>query len=123
MTYPDGDSFEERFTFEIAGRKLSGTASMRGYGYRRTIVDGTIDGNRLSFRTTGKVRVSFFTVRDVTCVYRGTLERNAIRCRRGRRNRRQPSLYGRRISAEQAKRIATGAHATNAKRNEHQQPV
>jgi hypothetical protein len=79
VTYPDGDSFEERFTFEIAGRKLSGTASMRGYGYRRTIVDGAIDGNRLSFRTTGKVQVSFFTVRDVTYVYRGTLTRNAIR--------------------------------------------
>lgn len=105
----DGDSFEERFTFEIAGRKLSGTASMRGYGYRRTIVDGTIDGNRLSFRTTGKVRVSLFTVLDVKYVYSGTLEHNAIRFTVEDEGTGEPVAFtAARISAEQAKRIATG---------------
>jgi hypothetical protein len=110
VTYPDGASFEERFTFEVAGRKLSGTASMRGYGYRRAILEGIIDGNRLSFRTTGTVQSSLFSVRDVTYMYRGTLERDAIRLTIQEEETGDPAVAftARRISADQANRIATG---------------
>jgi TIR domain len=110
VTYPDGASFEDRFTFEITGRELSGTASMRGYGYRRGILDGTIDGDRLSFRTTGRVQFNLSGVRDVTYLYRGTLERDAIRFTVEEEGRGDPAVAftASRISAEQANRIATG---------------
>jgi hypothetical protein len=110
VTYPDGASFEERFTFEVNGRQLSGTASMRGYGYRRSVRDGNIDGSRLSFRTTGTARLSLFSVRDVTYVYRGTLGGDTIRFTVEDEGSGDPAVAftASRISAEEAQRIATG---------------
>ena len=110
VTYPDGATFEERFTFEITGRELSGTASMRGYGYRRRILDGVVDGNRLTFRTTGTVSTSLFGERDVAYFYRGTLERDAIRLTVEEEGQGDPAVAftASRISAEQANRIASG---------------
>ena len=110
VTYPDGASFEERFTFEITGRELSGTASMRGYGYRRRILDGIVDGNRLTFRTMGTVQTSLSGPRDVTYFYRGTVERDAIRLTVEEEGQGDPAaaFTASRISAEQANRIATG---------------
>ena len=110
VTYPDGASFDERFTFEIAGRELSGTASMRGYGYRRRILDGVVDGNRLTFRTTGTVQASLLGARDVTYSYRGTVERDAIRLSVEEEGQGDPAVAftASRITAEEASRIATG---------------
>lgn len=110
VTYPDGASFEERFTFDVRGRQLSGTASMRGYGNRRGIMDGSVDGNRLSFRTTGQVQLSLFTVRDVTYLYQGLLEGDTLRFSVVEEGSGDPAFgfTSRRISAEQANRIATG---------------
>jgi hypothetical protein len=110
VTYAGGASFEERFTFETTGRELSGTASMRGYGYRRNILDGTIDGNRLSFRTTGTVQLSLFAARDVAFLYRGTLGPDTIRFTVEEEGAGDPpvAFTASRISAEQANRIATG---------------
>jgi hypothetical protein len=110
VTYQDGASFDERFTFEITGRELSGTASMRGYGYRRRILDGIVDGNRLTFRTTGTVQTSLLGARDLTYFYSGTVERDAIRLTVEEEGQGDPAVAftASRISAEEASRIATG---------------
>jgi hypothetical protein len=109
VTYSDGASFEERFTFEVTEQELSGTASMRGYGYRRGITDGTIDGDRLSFRTSGTVMFSLASTRDVTYRYRGTVEGDAIRFTLDEGTGDPAVAFtATRISAEQANRIATG---------------
>jgi hypothetical protein len=83
---------------------------MRGYGYRRAILDGTIEGHRLSFRTKGTVQFSLRSVRDVTYLYRGTLERDAIRLTLEEEGKGDlpVAFTAHRISAEQANRIATG---------------
>jgi hypothetical protein len=110
VTYPDGAAFEERFFFEIDGRDLSGTASLRGYGNRRGILDGAIDGDRLSFRTKSQVQLDLFSVRDVTYVYRGVAAADAIRFTvSDEASGAAPFEFtARRITAEQADRIATG---------------
>jgi hypothetical protein len=110
VTYPDGATFEERFTFDVTGGQLSGTASMRGYGNRRGILDGTVDGNRLSFRTTGQVQLDLFAVREVSYLYQGVLEGDTIRFTVVEEGTGDPAFgfTSHRISAEQANRIATG---------------
>jgi hypothetical protein len=109
VTYSDGAMFDERFAFEVTGQELSGTASMRGYGYRRGILKGTVNGNRISFRTSGTVQFSSATVRDVTFLYKGTVEGTAIRFTLDE-GFGDPAVAftATRISAEQASRIATG---------------
>jgi hypothetical protein len=110
VTYPDGARFEERFTFDVAGGHLSGTASMRGYGNRRGILDGSVDGNRLSFRTTGQIQLDLFTVRNVAYRYQGLLDGDTLRFSVVEEGTGDPAFafISRRISAEQANRIATG---------------
>jgi hypothetical protein len=83
---------------------------MRGYGYRRRILDGIVDGNRLTFRTTGTVQTSLLGARDLTYFYRGTVERDAIRLTVEEEGQGDPAVAftASRISAEEASRIATG---------------
>ena len=50
MKYNWGDTYEETFTFEPHGEELTGTASYLTGPHG--IVEGKIDGSRLSFQTT-----------------------------------------------------------------------
>jgi hypothetical protein len=110
VTYPDGATFEERFTFQILDGQLSGTASLRGYGNRRGIQDGAVANGRLSFRTTGQVQLDLFTVRRVAYRYEGVPEGEGIRFTVVEEGSGDPgfSFTAHRITAEQANRIATG---------------
>lgn len=110
VQYPDGATFEERFNFDVAGGQLSGTASLRGYGNPRGILDGTVDGDRLSFRARGQVQLDLFTVREVTYLYRGALDGEAIRFTVMEEGSGDPAFgfTAYRITAEQANRVATG---------------
>jgi hypothetical protein len=110
VTYPDGGSFEERFTFQIMDGQLSGTASLRGYGNRRGIQDGAAADGRLSFRTTGQVQLDLFTVRRVSYRYEGVPEGEGIRFTVVEEGSGDPAFgfTAHRITAEQANRIATG---------------
>jgi hypothetical protein len=110
VKYPDGATYEDRFTFDVAGSRLSGTASMRGYGNRRGIVDGVVTGNVLSFRTRGSVQFNLFAARDVTYLYDGTLDDTGLRFTLREEAGGGPSVsfIATRISEEQANRMATG---------------
>jgi TIR domain len=110
VTYPDGASFEERFTFAIDGTRLTGTASMRGYGYRREILDGVIDGDRLSFRSKGNIAVNLFGSRDVSYRYEATAADGELHFTLRDESSGDPAITfsAARISAEAAARIATG---------------
>jgi hypothetical protein len=110
VTYPDGATYEDRFTFDVAGSRLSGTASMRGYGNRRGILDGVVTGNVLSFRTRGSVQFDLFAARDVAYLYEGTLDGTGLRFTLREEAGGGPPVgfIATRISEEQANRIATG---------------
>ena len=110
VTYPDGATYEDRFMFDVAGSRLSGTASMRGYGNRRGISDGVVTGNTLSFRTRGPVQFDLFAARDITYLYEGTLHDTGLRftLREEAGGGAPVSFIATRISKEQANRIATG---------------
>jgi len=110
VTYPDGATFEERFNFEIAAGTLSGTASLRGYGNRRGIQDGTVEGNRLDFRATGQVQTDLFSVRDASFRYQGVLDGDSIRFSVVEEGTGDPAFTftSHRITAAEANRVATG---------------
>jgi hypothetical protein len=78
VKYGWGDTYPEIFKFETDGHALTGTASYLGAGRGdRGILDGKIDGNRITFMTK-----SYSTVNDKTYeekhLYTGTLSGNAI---------------------------------------------
>jgi len=49
VTYDWGDKYTERFSFTVDGHAVSGTASF--LGVRRGIVDGSVNGDRVVFKT------------------------------------------------------------------------
>jgi hypothetical protein len=110
VTYGDGATLEERFTFDIDGARLSGTASMRGYVNRREVLDGIVDGDRLSFRTRGRLKVDLFGSRDVTYVYEAVPEAGGLRFRLRDEGTGDLAIVftATRLSAEEAARVATG---------------
>jgi TIR domain-containing protein len=78
VKYSWGDTHGERFRFETAGHALTGTASYLGAGRGdRGILDGKIDGNRITFTTK-----SYATLDDKTYeekhFYSGLLSGNEI---------------------------------------------
>jgi hypothetical protein len=78
VKYDWGDTYQEVFEFEVDGNELSGTASFLGAG--RGLVDGKIEGDRISFTTK-----SFSTISsdDKTYEdkhqYKGVVENGSIR--------------------------------------------
>jgi hypothetical protein len=75
VKYDWGDSYQETFEFEVAGGELSGAAS---YLRRpRGILDGKLEGKRVSFTTKSLTSLNDKTFED-THHYRGTVEGNAI---------------------------------------------
>jgi hypothetical protein len=64
-----GDSYEETFEFEVAGGELSGAAS---YLRRPRILDGKLEGSRVSFTTKSLTSLNDKTFED-THHYRGTV--------------------------------------------------
>jgi hypothetical protein len=78
VKYSWGDTHAEIFKFDTEGHALTGTASYLGAGRGdRGILDGKIDGNRITFTTK-----SFATLDDKTYeekhFYSGTLSGNEI---------------------------------------------
>jgi hypothetical protein len=78
VKYSWGDTHDEIFKFDTEGHALTGTASYLGAGRGdRGILDGKIDGNRITFTTK-----SFATLDDKTYeekhFYSGTLSGNEI---------------------------------------------
>jgi len=76
VKYDWGDSYAETFDFEVAGRELSGTASFLQRG--RGILDGKLEGNRVSFTTKSMVSIGEKSYEDKH-YYKGTVEGDAIR--------------------------------------------
>ena len=76
VKYDWGDSYAETFDFEVAGQEVSGTASFLQRG--RVILDGKIEGNRVSFTTKSMVSIGEKSYEDKH-YYKGTVEGNAIR--------------------------------------------
>jgi len=76
VKYDWGDSYAETFDFEVAGRELSGTASFLQRG--RGILDGKLEGNRVSFTTKSIVSIGEKSYEDKH-YYKGTVEGDAIR--------------------------------------------
>ena len=75
VKYDWGESYAETFEFEVAGGELSGTAS---YLQRpRGILDGKLEGNRVSFTTKSLTSLNDKTFED-THHYRGTVEGRII---------------------------------------------
>jgi len=76
VKYDWGDSYEETFEFDVAGGELSGAAS---YLRRpRGILDGKLEGSRVSFTTKSLTSLNDKTFED-THHYRGTVEGNVIK--------------------------------------------
>jgi hypothetical protein len=75
VKYDWGDSHAEKFAFEFDGHELSGTASFLGYD--RGILDGRVEGNRLSFTTKTITSLNDRSYED-THQYKGVLEGDAI---------------------------------------------
>jgi hypothetical protein len=75
VKYDWGDSHAEKFAFEVDGTELSGTASFLGYD--RGILDGRVEGNRLSFITKTMTSVNDRSYED-THRYKGVLEGDTI---------------------------------------------
>jgi hypothetical protein len=75
VKYDWGESYTETFEFELAGTELSGTAS---YLQRpRGILDGKLEGSRVSFTTKSLTSLNDKTFED-THRYTGTVEAGAI---------------------------------------------
>jgi TIR domain len=75
VKYDWGESYTETFEFELAGGELSGTAS---YLQRpRGILDGKLEGNRVTFTTKSLTSLNDKTFED-THRYRGTIDGRAI---------------------------------------------
>lgn len=75
VKYSWGVTHPERFTFKVEGAEVLGTASF--LRLRRGILDGTLTGNRLAFRTETQEILGDET-RDVTHRYRGTITGDEI---------------------------------------------
>src|SRR5689334_8210341 len=75
VKYNWGDTYTETFRFEVLGQELQGTASYLTGPHG--IVDGKIDGNRLSFQTTSYSELNEKRFQE-THRYRGTLSGDAI---------------------------------------------
>jgi hypothetical protein len=75
VKYAWGDTAAETFDFEVTGQELSGTASF--LRYPRGILDGKIDGNRLSFMTKSLTSVGEKTSEDKH-YYKGTVDGDTI---------------------------------------------
>ncbi len=78
VKYDWGDSYTEIFAFEVDGEDVSGTASFLGVG--RGILDGRIEGNRISFmtKTFSSINSDEKTYEDKH-LYKGIVESHAIR--------------------------------------------
>lgn len=78
VKYDWGDSYTETFEFEIDSNELSGTASFLGVD--RGIVDGRIDGSRVSFttKTLSTISSDDKTYEDKH-LYKGIVDGNQIR--------------------------------------------
>lgn len=78
IRYDWGDTHPEVFEFEVTAGEVFGTASY--LRTRRTIQDGRISGNRLSFMTQSQEMLGGRDeIRTVTHRYRGTLDGDVIR--------------------------------------------
>jgi cytochrome c-type biogenesis protein CcmH/NrfG len=75
VKYSWGDTHPERFSFKVDGTDVLGTASF--LRVRRGILDGTLTGNRVVFRTETQEILGNQT-RDVTHRYRGTVSGDEI---------------------------------------------
>jgi hypothetical protein len=79
VKYSWGDTHDEIFKFETSGHALSGTASYLGAGRGdRGILDGKIDGGRITFTTKSYATVDEKTYEEKH-FYSGTLAGNEIR--------------------------------------------
>jgi hypothetical protein len=76
VKYDWGDSYAETFDFDAAGRELSGTASFLQRA--RGILDGKLEGNRVSFTTKSMVSIGDKSYEDKH-YYKGTVEGDAIK--------------------------------------------
>jgi TIR domain-containing protein len=77
VTYDWGDKYTERFSFNVDGDVVLGTASF--LGVRRGIVDGSLQGERVVFQTrTQEVRGDFDNPVSVSHRYRGTITGDTI---------------------------------------------
>jgi TIR domain len=76
VKYDWGDSYAEKFIFEVVGGELSGTASFLQRD--RGILDGKVEGNRVSFTTKSMVSIGEKSYEDKH-YYKGTVEGDAIR--------------------------------------------
>jgi tetratricopeptide (TPR) repeat protein len=75
VKYSWGDTHPERFSFKVDGGEVLGTASF--LRVRRGILDGTLTGNRIRFRTETQEILGAET-RDLTHHYRGTISGDEI---------------------------------------------
>lgn len=75
VKYSWGDTHPERFSFKVDGNDVLGTASF--LRLRRGILDGTLTGNRVVFRTQTQEILGNET-RDLTHRYRGTISGDEI---------------------------------------------
>ena len=79
VTYNWGDTYTEFFGFEVDGQELSGIASYLGAGRGdRGILDGKIDGDRITFTTKSQAMVGDKTYEEKHH-YGGTVEGDTIR--------------------------------------------
>jgi hypothetical protein len=77
VAYEWGDKYTERFTFTLDGNDVLGTASF--LGVRRGILEGTLDGDRVQFRTrTQEVLGDWNKPKDVVHRYRGRISGDTI---------------------------------------------
>jgi len=76
VKYDWGDTYRESFDFELDGQELSGTAGLLGEG--RTLLEGKITGNRISFVTKTLSILGSDRYED-THYYKGTVEGDTIR--------------------------------------------
>ena len=76
VKYDWGDSYAETFDFDVAGQELSGTASFLQRA--RGVLDGKLEGNRVSFTTKSMVSIGDKSYEDKH-YYKGTVEGDAIK--------------------------------------------
>jgi len=75
VKYDWGESYPEKFEFEVSGNEVSGTASYLKRA--RGILDGKLDGSRLSFTTRSQTSLNDKTYED-THHYTGTVDGTVI---------------------------------------------